>query len=63
MAIYRFSGPVTQFGVCICNHWSGATTAPTKEKARSNLTYRFKKETGKTADSSIKLEGEIEEVE
>lgn len=56
---YTYSGPVLEFDICICERWEGSTYAVSEKKARSNLTYQFKKEYGKTADSKIKLPGEV----
>ena len=43
MVKYTYDGPVIMFGNCICNSWHGETYAETVNKAKSNLTYQFKK--------------------
>ena len=44
MNLYFYDGPVVQIGRCIEPNWLGYTKAPTEARARSNLTYQFKKE-------------------
>lgn len=63
MTKYRYSGPVVQFGSCICNRWTGETIAPNTRKAKSNLAYQFKKETGREKTANISLPGLLEIVE
>jgi hypothetical protein len=57
---YVYSGPVNEFGKCIARRWEGATYAPSEAKARSNLTYQFKKENNKLPGTKITLPGKIE---
>lgn len=52
---YTYSGPVLQFGKCICNKWEGSTYAVSEAKAKSNLAYRFKQEFGKDRNYKIEL--------
>lgn len=56
---YRYDGPVLRFDNCIKQRWKAITIAPTEAKARSNLTYRFKKENGIMADCKITLPGKL----
>lgn len=63
MRRYRYSGPVSQFGKCICNKWTGETIAATERRAKSNLAYQFKKETCRLGTTNISLPGELEEIE
>ena len=63
MNLYSYQGPVQEFDRCIANNWSGTTYAPSEKKARSNLTYRFKRENNKTASAKITLPGKITRVE
>lgn len=56
---YVYDGPVESFGRCISRMWSGTTTAPTAEKARSNLMYKFKKENNMAPHTKIELVGKI----
>lgn len=60
---YKYSGPVEEFGKCIAHHWSASTLAPTAAKARSNLTYRFKRDNNKSATTKITLPGKLVVVE
>lgn len=57
---YLYSGPVKEFDTIINNKWEAQTSAPSEAKARSNLVYRYKREHGKTPNSSIKLTGKIQ---
>lgn len=41
---YIYEGPVMEFDRCVCNNWHGETSAPTPAKAKSNLSYQFKKQ-------------------
>lgn len=59
---YVYKGPVVEFGRCIANKWEASTYAPSENKARSNLTYRFKKEHGKAPTARITLPGKITRV-
>ena len=56
---YSFIGPVELFGRCIANKWAGTTFAVSKSKARSNLSYQFKREFGYEYNVPIKLIGDI----
>lgn len=59
MPLYLYDGPVMEFERVIANHWVSKTYAPTEARARSNLAYQFKMETGRTARSKITLPGKI----
>lgn len=59
---YYYDGVVLEFERVISNRWSGSTYAKTPNKAKSNLAYRFKKETGRSANSKISLPGKIYEI-
>lgn len=63
MFTYCYCGPVFSFEVCVKNRWEATTCAPTAAKARSNLTYRYKKEHGLAPSSKITLPGELSQVE
>jgi len=60
MAKYLYSGPVMLFDKCIEGKWKGETHATSESKAKSNLTYRYKKEAGLISNSRITLPGKIE---
>jgi len=59
MKKYVYVGPVMAFEMCIANLWKGETMAVSEEKARSNLTYQFKKANGRLPTSKITLPGKI----
>lgn len=61
-AEYSYSGPVMEFEKCIANNWEACTYASSEKKARSNLTFRFKKEHGKQPGTKITLPGKITRV-
>ena len=56
---YLYDGPVLAFETCIEHKWSASTYAVSEKQARNNLTYRYKKEHGRTADARISLPGKI----
>lgn len=56
---YVYEGPVMEFDRVIDHNWSSATYAPNENKARSNLTYQFKKEYFKNPGTKITLPGKI----
>lgn len=61
---YIFNGAVfDQFGKLLDLNWSAQTFAPSEKKARSNIMYQYKRETGMGAFFPIRLEGKIEVVE
>ena len=57
--IYAYDGPVLIFDECVEERWKGQTTAVSKRKARSNLTYQWKKEHGYPANAKVYLPGLI----
>lgn len=57
---YRYDGPICLFDKCVADHWKGETSAPSKKKARSNLTYQAKQQLNLVAGSKIQLPGKIE---
>lgn len=59
---YYYDGPVLEFNRVIAEHWTGSTYAPTKERARSNLAYQFKKQYNRVPASKITLPGNIEKI-
>lgn len=58
-ALYSYDGPVLEFGREIARRWHGQTCATSEAKARNNLVYRFKMETGRVPRSKITLPGKI----
>jgi hypothetical protein len=63
MKRYLYSGPVLEFERVIANKWEASTCAQSPSKARSNLTFRFKKEHNKATNSKISLPGKLIVVE
>lgn len=62
MNLYSYDGPVKEFDDIISDRWEASTYAPTEKKARSNLTYRYKKEHAKAPNAMIKLPGKITQI-
>lgn len=60
---YRYTGPVKEFDKIVSNNWTAETRAVSEEKARNNLTFRFKALTGRSRFSKISLPGKLEIVE
>ena len=60
---YIYDGPVKEFDTIVANHWKGETIAPSESKARSNLTYQYKKSHNKIAQTRITLTGDIIQVD
>lgn len=58
---YIYQGPVMEFGRLIEDRWKGETLAVSEKKARSNLAYQYKKETGRAPGSNITLPGKLAE--
>ena len=59
MNYYTYEGAVmNNFNQVITNNWSGETYANTDKKAKSNLSYQFKKEHGLLQTAKIKLVNE-----
>lgn len=56
---YLYSGPVYMFDTLVSDKWQGETMAVSEKKARSNLAYRYKKQTGRLSGSKITLPGKI----
>lgn len=59
MGLYSYNGPVCEFNKIVANHWKGQTYATSEAKARMNLAYQFKKDTGRVPRSKITLPGKI----
>ena len=60
---YTYDGPVIAFDRCIAHRWRASTYAISESKARSNLTYQFKKQNDIVASYKISLPGKITMVE
>lgn len=59
MNLYDYNGPVLEFDKVVANHWSALTRAQSEKKARCNLAYQFKMETGRVARSKITIPGKL----
>ncbi len=59
MALYSYDGAVLEFDKIVANHWKSQTYATSEAKARSNLAFQFKRETGRVPRSKITLPGKI----
>lgn len=60
---YSYKGPVLEFDRIVAHMWTAETSATSKRKAKSNLAYRFKRETNRIATAKITLPGELAVVE
>ena len=59
MTLYSYDGPVMAFDKCIAHRWRGQTYAVSEAKARTNLAYQFKRESGRVPRTNITLPGKI----
>lgn len=59
MELYRYTGPVMEFGVCISNHWEAITYAVSEHKAKANFAYQFKIQNNRLPTTNISLPGKI----
>lgn len=59
---YMYDGPVLVFDTLVADHWKGETMAPNVRKARSNLSYQFKKQSNRMPGVKVTLPGEVKMV-
>jgi hypothetical protein len=59
MTLYSYDGPVLEFDRIVANRWCAQTYAVSEAKARANLVYQFKKETGRVPRTKITLPGKL----
>lgn len=59
MTLYSYDGPVLEFNKIVANRWQGETYAVSEAKARTNLAYQFKRETGRVPRTKIALPGTL----
>lgn len=59
---YLYDGPVMEFDRCVQNSWKGETMAASETKARSNLSYQWKKRNNRIASVKITLPGKLREI-
>jgi len=60
MKQYSYDGPVMEFDTCVANRWKASTYAVSEKKAKSNLTYQYKKKNNKLPNTRISLPGKLE---
>lgn len=63
MNLYLYNGPVMIFDNCVADKWNGQTYAKSKTKAKSNLSYQFKKQNNLSSSALVKLPGELVEAD
>lgn len=59
MNLYLYEGPVMEFNKRVADNWKASTYAPSENKARSNLAYRFKKINNRVPNVKVTLPGKI----
>ena len=59
---YVYDGPVLVFDTLVADRWKGETMAPNARKARSNLSYQFKKQNNRMPGVNVTLPGEVKMV-
>lgn len=59
---YAYDGPVRMYENVLTSHWKAETVAESEAKARSNLTYQYKKAHGLDRSTKITLTGKIEQI-
>ena len=59
MTLYSYSGPVLEFDKIVTNSWHGETYAVSEAKARANLAFQFKRDSGRVPRTKITLPGKI----
>jgi hypothetical protein len=59
MKQYSYDGPVMEFDRCVANRWKASTYAVSEKKARSNLTYQYKKRHNKLPNTKITIPGKL----
>lgn len=63
MPRYLYKGPVMEFNTLLIDRWEGETVAPSEKKARSNLTYQFKRGNNRIAGTRITLPGKLKMID
>lgn len=56
---YVYDGPVLEFDRVVEDKWHGETWASSKSKAKSNLTYQWKKKHNRVSGTRISLPGPV----
>lgn len=55
--VYEFKGAVLLFDRIVTSNYTATTTAPSVRKARSNITYRYKRDFGYDKNARLSLSG------
>lgn len=63
MNTYAYNGPVLEFDRVIADHWIASTRAESEKKARCNLTYQFKMQSGRIPQTKITIPGKLTIIE
>lgn len=59
MNLYLYKGPVLEFDRIVDDCWKGETYAVSEVKARANLAFQYKRDTGRVPRSKITLPGKL----
>lgn len=59
LSTFVYAGPVMEFDRLVTCNWRGETMAPSISKARSNLTYQYKKQNNRLPGCKVTLPGAI----
>lgn len=62
--MYKFiyDGPVKIFDRCVADHWKAETMAESESKARTNMSYQYKKSHNLSAATKVSLTGNITKI-
>lgn len=56
---YLYDGPVMEFDMCVEGRWKASTHAVSEKKARSNLTFQYKRQSNRMPNTKISLPSKI----
>ena len=59
---FEYDGPVLEFGRLVANRWRGETMAPTARKAKSNISFQYKRANNRNPGVKVSLPGKIKMV-
>ena len=63
MNLYAYNGPVLEFDRIVAEHWIASTRAESEKKARCNLAYQFKMQSGRVPRCKITIPGKLTIIE
>ena len=63
MNLYAYNGPVLEFDRIVADHWIASTRAESEKKARCNLAYQFKMQSGRVPRCKITIPGKLTIIE